>query len=908
MPVPPSGYDEDKSAVAVPEIPSSLTPGAPAEGGAAKLSPDELIGDRYVVIRRLGAGGMGEAWLAEDRVLHRKLVLKRLTRANPANATQTGQVLSEAKRSTAINSPHIAQVFDVCSHNGEWLLAMEYVAGQDLRTLLAAPMDAATFFSLAVQIAEAIQAAHTSSILHCDIKPENIMVTEQGFVKVLDFGLARLVAAPASGETVSLAASGAIFAGTPGYMAPEVLRESTPTEQSDIFSLGVVLYEMTGGKQPFRGKTTADSLLLTLTSEPAPLDLAARGLPEDLQRIVMKALNKQPERRYATVRDLLVDLKSLQQQNISGIFTAPRSTNPRRSPKMTVAVGVLGFALTVVSIAFTVRDHNRRIASRANVPAAASPIPAAPQTRVLAVLPFHVIGPAKKANDADMSAYTEGLREAITASLAKAGPSAHFEVLAASEVRAHALTTPDEAHKELGADLVIDGSYQQVGNRVQIMYELSGASGTVINSGSLLETVKDPFALENHVVAGVLQMLSVESAGVEQATQRFGTENPTAYDAYLRGVGYLRDFQVADSLKNAVASFEQATHNDPRFAAAWAGLGEAHWAEYQAEANVALIAPARASCAQATKLGAGIAEAQICQATIDDGTGKVQQAQAEYQKALDLDPQSDTALHGLARTWEQLEHPEQAQHVYEQAIRARPYYWANYYGLANFFVRRANYAQAAQVLQDAVQKFPENSFLARRLGAVYLLQGQFASAGQVLQQAIREAPHADAYMDLGQVYLHQNQYPQAIEALETAARISPNEYSVEADLADAYAWSATEKSKAKARYRKALDLTMNSLEVNPQDLDALMVAAYSSAALGDQVAALQYLDRALRHAPEDAEVNFYAARVHARLGDMTAARQWAEKAVAHGYSRADIGSGPDLAQIGAEIAKTPPVH
>lgn len=896
--------------MAVPEIPSGPTPVAHAEGDAAKLTPDELIADRYVVVRRLGAGGMGEAWLAEDRMLHRKLVLKRLTRANPANASQTGQLLSEAKRSTAINSPHIAQVFDVCSHNGEWLLAMEYVAGQDLRTLLAAPIDAQTFFSLAVQIAEAIQAAHSSGILHCDIKPENIMVTEQGFVKVLDFGLARLVAAPASGETVSLAGSGALFAGTPGYMAPEVLRESTPTEQSDIFSLGVVLYEMAGGKQPFRGKTTADSLLLTLTSEPAPLDLGARGLPEDVQRVVTKALNKQPERRYATVRDLLVDLKSLQQQNISGVFTAPRSIIPRPpGSKIFYALAAMGIVLALaVATIFILRDHHRRTASQASVPEPAAAVPAASQTRLLAVLPFHVIGPAKKANDADLSAYTEGLREAITASLAKAGPSAHFEVLAASEIRAHALTTPDEAHKELGADLVIDGSYQQVGNRVQIMYELSGASGTVINSGSLLETLKDPFALENHVVAGVLQMLSVEPAGVEQATQRFGTQNPAAYDAYLRGVGYLRDYQVADSLKDAVASFVQATREDPQFAAAFAGLGEAQWAEFQAEANVALIAPARGNCAWATKLNAGIAEAQICQATIDAGAGKVQQAQTEYQKALALDPQSDTALHGLARTWEQLEQPEQAQHVYEQAIRARPYYWANYYGLANFFVRRANYAQAAQVLQDAVQKFPENSFLARRLGAVYLLQGQFASAGQVLQQAIREAPHADAYMDLGQVYLHQNQYPQAIDALETAARISPNEYSVEADLADAYAWSATEKNNAPARYRKALDLTMNSLEVNPQDLDALMVAAYSSAALGDRDAALQYLDRALRHAPEDAEVNFYAARVYARLGDMSAARQWAQKAVAHGYSRADVGSGPDLAQIGAEIAKTAPTR
>lgn len=174
---------------------SEMSNGIPSTG----LSPEEVVAERYVVKRRLGAGGMGEAWLAEDRVLHRKLVLKRLTGAQAsespsADASRAGHLLTEAKRAAAINSPHIAQVYDVCQHRGEWLVAMEFVVGRDLRTVLSAPLPAETFFSLAVQIAEAIEAAHSSGILHCDIKPENIMVTEQGFIKVLDFGLARMMA------------------------------------------------------------------------------------------------------------------------------------------------------------------------------------------------------------------------------------------------------------------------------------------------------------------------------------------------------------------------------------------------------------------------------------------------------------------------------------------------------------------------------------------------------------------------------------------------------------------------------------------------------------------------------------------------------------------------------------------
>jgi tetratricopeptide (TPR) repeat protein len=858
----------------------------PVPESTTNLAPEEVIAERYVVKWRLGAGGMGEAWLAEDRMLHRKLVLKRLNGAN-ADASRTSVLLREARRSTAIESPHIAQVYDVCNHRGEWLLAMEYVPGQDLRTLLATPLSAETFFALGVQLTEAIQAAHASGILHCDIKPENIMVTEQGFVKVLDFGLARVVAVPDSNETVSLAGGGA-FAGTPGYMAPEILRESPPTEQSDIFSLGVVLYEMAGGKAPFKGKTLADSVHLTLAVEPAELDVKALGLPEDLNRILKKALNKEPALRYATVRDLAVDLKAVQRQSLVGVHFMPRVSNTRRRRVqiVTVVVTFAVAALGLTTVLLLMRSHKARNETGGAAPAAAA------QTRLLAVLPFHVIG-----GDANSSAYSEGLREAITTSLASVAPSAHIEVLAASEVRAHALTTPEEAHKELGADLVIDGSYQQFRNEVRITYELSNASGAILSSGNLSATLTDPFSLQNHVVTGVLQMLSVSAAGVEQTPQQFGTQNPAAYDAYLRGVGYLRDFQIGENVKKAIESFTEATRDDPRFAAAHAGLGEAQWAEYKAETNMALIAAARASCQQAMRLGDNVAEAHICQATIDDGTGEAPQAQAEFQRALQLDPQSDTALNGLAQTWEEMDNPDQAQHVYQQAIQARPFYWANYYAQANFLVRRADYARAADVLEQAVQKVPENSFLARRLGVVYFLEGRLDDAARTLEQAIAERPDAMAWMDLGQVYLHQRKYSLAITNLELAAKARPNLNSIQADLGDAYAWSGAPKEQADARYREALALSRSSLAVNARDLDALMVAAYSAAALGQEQDAMRYLNAALEHAPQDAEVNYYAARVYARLGDAATAREWVQKAVAHGYSQADIETAPDLAAV-----------
>ena len=865
--------------MATPEIPRGL-------------SPEEVVAERYVVKRRLGAGGMGEAWLAEDRILHRRLVLKQLKGAqaraasDTAQAAQSGHLLSEAKRAAAVESPHIAQVYDVCSHRGEWLVAMEYVAGQNLRAVLATPLTTERFFSLAVQIAEAIEAAHASGILHCDIKPENIMVTEQGFVKVLDFGLARMMATPGStGETVSLAGGAGGFAGTPGYIAPEVLRENQPTERSDIFSMGVVLYEMAGGKAPFKGRSLADSVQMTLTGDPATLDLKARGLPAELNRVMQKALMKDPERRYATVRDLLVDLKSLQ----SGGF-ASSGTASRRLFRIATGAGIAVVLIAAIAGGWILL---RRYEHRAS---AAKAVTAAARMRLLAVLPFQVIP-----EDAQLSAYSEGLRDAITSTLAQVAPSAKIEVLAASEVRAHALTTPEEAHKELGADLVIDGSYEQHGNQVRIRYELTDASARVTGEpGEVRSTPDDPFKLEDDVVAGVLEMLRVSTASGVAAPQpsevHSGTQVPAAYEAYLQGVGYLRDFDIADNLKKAEEKFTEATRADPDFASAYAGLGEAQWAQYQASSDAAEVTRARESCGRAMTLNAQVAEAQICQGTIDDGTGNAKHAQQEFQQALRLDPQSDTALNGLARTYEEMEEPDQAEKVYQQAIEARPYYWANYFALANFLMRRAEYGQAATVLQQAVAKFPANSFLMRRLGVAEFLEGRFDEAAATFQSAIQASPHAEAYMDLGQVYLHQKKFGPAVAALESAAGLKAHSFAIEADLADAYAWDG-QASRAKARYQDALELSRASLKVNAQDVNAMMVEAYCAAALGERGMALDGLNAALLHAPEDAEVNYYAARVYARLGDKSAARDWAQKATAHGYSKADIASAPDLAGI-----------
>ncbi len=287
---------------------------APAREPAA--APD-LVGrrvGRFDIRSVIGCGGMGEVYLAEDTVLHREVALKRLSPRWRADPEARGRILKEAQRTSALNSPHIASVHDVIESGEELLLVMEYVEGKSLRHKMraAGALPVSQFLEIAVQCAEALAAAHEHHLIHRDIKPENIMLTADGRVKVLDFGLARQVqVVDESSSTASLPTT-SNYAGTPGYMAPEVLLEEEVDARCDIFSLGIVFYEMLAGEHPFRTQKVVATADRILHAEVKPLHKVVSGCPPELERIVSKMLAKDPAVRYATAADLLVDLRSLQ--------------------------------------------------------------------------------------------------------------------------------------------------------------------------------------------------------------------------------------------------------------------------------------------------------------------------------------------------------------------------------------------------------------------------------------------------------------------------------------------------------------------------------------------------------------------------------------------------------------------
>ena len=289
--------------------------------------------------------------------------------------------------------------------------------------------------------------------------------------------------------------------------------------------------------------------------------------------------------------------------------------------------------------------------------------------------------------------------------------------------------------------------------------------------------------------------------------------------------------------------------------------------------------------------------AQVCLATIAIGSGHPEQAVTLLNRALATDPRDDIAMRDLANAYEKLGDPTEAARVYEAAVKQRPQYWANYYYLANFYQRQARYADALKALETALPTSPTNSLLYTRIGVLQYFLGRYDDAITSLERALTLQPNPKVYLDLGEVYLHKQQYDRAAEAFESALRGKPNNLSALADLADAEHWNPDPhiRARATAHYQQAATLARAALQVDPRSVDALLVLAYSDAALGQKAESQRSLRLALTHAPEDAEVLMYAARTAQRSGDSGAALKWLGKAINRGYSREDIASTPDFA-------------
>ncbi len=840
-----------------------------------------LVG-RFVVGRRLGVGGMGEVYVAEDPTLKRMVALKCAAARSQADPSDRKHFLKEAQRASALNHPNIGAMYDVVEHGGELWLVMEYVEGENLRHRLKQPISSEEFFAIAFQCCEGLQAAYEKSIVHGDIKPDNIMLASGNRVKILDFGVARRAWNSNPDDATKTMETMTASSGTPAYMAPEVLLRRPDDGRSDVFSLGLVFYEMLGGEQPFHTDSIATTVARIVHIEPPPL----KDVPKPLADIVTRMMAKNPEVRYPNAAAVLADLQRVQQGGKPK--RAPSAPGQLHRNRVFAALGIVILLLVLLLAAGPARRWFRSTTASNG---GAQPSSALPQTKILAVLPF---SPAN--SDPKLAALGQGLVESVAAKLGDLTEDRAFEVIPPRTLQDRKISTLPEAAHMFGANLGLVLTLEpQSDTLVKVNYSLlNSQSGSAVGSGSLTVPMNDGFAVEQVVADGAIKALHMQLRPEEEAALKYhGTDNADAYQNYLQAQGYLLNHSKAENIDIAALMAREALKLDPNFGMSKAVLGESYWLKYSDTKQKQWIAPAQSNCNEAVKLGNAGAAGHVCLGLIDDGTGHSPEAAAEFQLALGLEPTNEQAALGLALAYEHEGKITEAEKAIQQAIQAHPNSRLAYSAAGVFYGSRNEYEKALQMYAKVIEIAPDWYGTYVNVGAIYSDMGQFEKAIDPLKKSIAIRPTYAGYVNLGTAYFGLNRFADAAVAFGEATKLDPQQYVTWANLGAALYYGG-KKDEAAAPHRKAVELALEELKVNPRDPDVLGRLAESYSMLGDRKHALIYLGQALQYGHNDKEILLDAAGVYNQLGESGLAVEFLAKTVQAGYTPEKIRSLPEF--------------
>lgn len=687
----------------------------------------------YKIGERLGAGGMGEVYVAEDTRLGRQVALKFLPASYQYDPDRRARFFKEARAASALRSPYIAAIYDIGEHEEAAFIVMEYVEGELLSTKLARnPLPIVDAIDIAMQVADALDEAHGLGIVHRDIKSSNLIITERGLVKVLDFGLAKLTGPLANtnqsnssgGSTAELGQETAIglVLGTVSYMSPEQALGREIDHRSDIFALGVVAYEMLTARLPFTGASSTEVIDQIVHSEPPAIARFNYSVPHELERIIRKALEKNPGYRYQAAREMYIDLR-----NLSRDLQAGKQTNHISSPP-------------------TEHEPTAMLSQRAPIasgPIASGPIAARPENAV-AVMTFTNI---TKAEDDDWIG--SGIAETVTADLKKVrglsviGREPIFELL--KNLNTGQLNEDDQSFaidigRKIGATWILTGGYQRIGELIRITARvLNVGTGEVLRTVKIDGKIAEIFDLQDKIVYDLSQGLNLELASSEITDiEANETQSVEAYEFFSRGMMNLRAGS-RESLDRAIYFFEKATDLDPNYASAWMGLGAIYDLKGQffgqPELSIKAIALEKKALALNPRLPHGyqfLGSAYI-------SVGQYDEAIAAIQRAMEIDPNNAGTHAALGRAyWIGKGMIAEGIAELEHAIAINPQAGYAYLQLVFLHTLRGNYARAEAVGRQAIE-----------------LQERFISGKEGLQIV-------GAHTRLGYVYYCQKRYDDAL--------------------------------------------------------------------------------------------------------------------------------------------------
>jgi len=798
----------------------------------AKASPRFIQVGQYKIEKLLGAGGMGEVYLSTDK-MGRRVALKLLASHLDSDRQQVARFLQEARTVLALNHPNIVTIYDIGETGGSYYIASELIEGENLRRRFETDkLELNTVLEILIQVATALSAAHEKGIVHRDIKPENVMIRSDGYVKVLDFGIAKLTqdfvgfAGTDMPTMQKVDTAEGIVIGTATYMSPEQARGLNVDARTDIWSVGVMLYEMLAGQMPFAGGTKAEVVACILDREPAPLARYVTEPPAELQRIVTKALMKKREERYQTIKDMLLDLRALKQElefaaklersapphaDAAAYSTGEAAAKRRTAPKSVSASGLpsLSSAEYIVS---GIKEHKRAFAIASSVLLLAiigisywyfSHLSSLAPIESIAVLPFQ-----NRSTEADTDYLSDGLAESLIYRLSqlpnlKVSPTSSVFRYKGKEI------DPVKVGRELGVNAVLSGRMVQRGDNLTISAELVDVRYNKLLWGEQYERkMSELLATQREIAREIVEKLKLKVSGEEKGLAKHYTESNEAYQLYLKGRFFVNR-RTAENLRKAIEYFDQAIAIDPNYALGYAGLADSY-------------------------LLLGIPDAITGALSPQDSLPK---ARAAAEKALQIDNSVGEVYASLAHVkWKEWDWAG-AEADFDRGIKLNPNYPIGRLYHAVYLSSLSRQDEAVKEIRRAQELDPLSLPINASVVYVLYLGRQYDEAITAGKKTLEmDAVFALTHQRLGLAYVQKKMYKEAIGEFQQAANNSNRAPLAIISLGHGFAASGN-KVEAQRVLAELKDLSRRQY-VSPYGV------AMIYAALGDKEQAFQLLEKA----------------------------------------------------------------
>ncbi len=846
---------------------------------------------RYRILSKLGSGGMGVVYEAEDTELGRRVAVKFLPEAAVRSADALDRFKREARAASALNHPHICTVFDVGVHEGKPFLVMERMQGRTLKhTIEGQPLSIGQVVSLGEQIADALDAAHHAGIVHRDLKPANLFVTERGEAKVLDFGLAKMASPEHGGapDAVTVAmeyvTSAGTTLGTVAYMSPEQARGEPVDARSDLFSLGIVLYEMATGRLPFQGGSAAEFFAAILKADPMPPSQLNLAIPSPLEQVMLKLLEKDPALRYQSAADVRVDLKRVLRDSHARVSDradvavqmsgAAKASGSARS-RVGTAIGLAAVLVAVIAGGLWL-TKSRAGGAGSTIRAVSTSV------KRIAVLPFENIGAAEDTYFAD------GMTDEVRSKLSGLPGLAVIARTSSNQYKA-TTKTPGEVASELDVGYLLSATvrWQKTGatSRIRLLPELVEIGDGVPTTRwqqAFDADLADVFEVQGRIATQVAEALQMTlGATLAMRLDDRPTSNLAAYDAYLRGREIFdRSFDPAIQ-RQAALQFEQAVALDPKFAQGWARLSLARSMTYgNGLPSPELGDAARAAAEKAFALAPTLAEPHFALGVFERMVSRDRARAVEVlRRGLQIAPDNVDLLRNLGYAEQERGRLEEAFEAVRWAVSLDPRSWANQLSLVDILKRLHRPREAREAADRGLALNPTQLDLIRDKADTYLQEGDLAGARAVVASVPKEV---EATALVAHFALYNQSWVLSSAQRDLLLRLTrgafddngahwaeflATEHSLRGNVAEAQKYA----EEARRNY-------VEQLEKAGDDADLVSSLGYVLALLGQGKDAVRNGERAVTLAPIEKEASDiggsalkYLALIHTRLGNQESA-------------------------------------